>query len=361
MRLLSIPLLCSAALWVWTINAQEPDELFADKKIEWIVPFKAGGGSDESARFFAPFLEKYLPGNPQLLIKNVPGGASTKAANMFAATPRTDGLSVLGTSASTQFAYLLGDPRVRYDYKDWSALMVSETGGVVYIAPELGIKDASQLTEIADKRLYYGSQGTTSVDLVPLLAFDFLGLNVRPIFGISGRAIGRLAFERGDATIDFQTSAAYLKNVQPLVDAGRAIPLFSLGVLDNDGRLSRDPNFPDLPHFAEVYELIHGSSPTGLEWESWKAFFVAGFAAQDILVVPNQTAPNIIAAYTKAFDAIQKDPVFQSQRAGITGMYEVVSGDASVQRYRLGTKVDEAHRSWLANWLKSKYNVNLPN
>ncbi len=347
------------AVSIASVRAQVTEASFAGKTIEWIVPFKEGGGSDASARFYAPFLHKHLPGEPEINIKNIAGGASTKAANIFATEAHTDGLSLLGTSASTQFAYLLGDPRVRYDYAKWSVLMVSQTGGVVYISPQLGIKDASQLAQIADKRLYYGSQGTTSVDLVPLLAFDFLGLNVRPIFGISGRAIGRLAFERGDANIDFQTSAAYLQSVQPLVDEGRAIPLFSLGVLSTEGELVRDPNFPDLPHMAEVLELVNGSAPTGIAWQSWMALFTAGFAVQDMLVVPKHTEPSVLTAYHQAIKAMQQDPSFLRERAGVTGNYKVVSGVASQRLYRLATEIDVTHKKWLANWLKQKYNVNL--
>ena len=356
-------LLLYAAGLIWSVTygavAEPSEKSFAGQEIEWIVPFKAGGGSDTSARFYAPFLQKHLPGNPVIKIKNIPGGASTKAANIFANKVRSDGLSMLGTSASTQFAYLLGDPRVRYNYEKWSILMASQTGGVVYISPQLGIKDSSELAKIADRKLYYGSQGTTSVDLVPLLAFDFLGLNVRPIFGISGRAIGRLAFERGDATIDFQTSAAYLKSVQPLVDQGRAIPLFSLGVLSASGELVRDPNFPDLPHVMEVYKDVTGKEPTGIAWESWMAFVVAGFAVQDILVVPAQTEPSILKAFHEAIEKMKLDPVYQREKSRTTGDYEVVSGAASRRLYKLATEVDVAHKNWLAAWLKKKYNVNL--
>ena len=43
---------------------------FAGKTIEWIIPFSAGGGSDTWARFNAPLLQKYLPGNPVVVVVN---------------------------------------------------------------------------------------------------------------------------------------------------------------------------------------------------------------------------------------------------------------------------------------------------
>ena len=194
---------------------------FSGQSIEWLVPFREGGGADIWARFNARFIAKYLPGQPSIVVRNVPGGGSTKGANRYAVAAGLDGLSLLGTSASTQFPYLLGDSRVRYDYAEWRILMVYQTGGVVYVRPELGISDASQLRDLGDKKLSFGSQGATSLDLVPMLGFELLGLNVRPIFGIRGRSAGQLAFERGDATIDYQTSAAYIRNIEPLVAAIR--------------------------------------------------------------------------------------------------------------------------------------------
>ena len=74
----------------------------------------------------------------------------------------------------------------------------------------------------------YGSQGPTSLDLVPVLAFEIMGLDVDPVFGLA-RGPARVAFERGESLIDYQTSSAYLRNVVPLIKAGKAVPLFSWG------------------------------------------------------------------------------------------------------------------------------------
>jgi len=174
----------------------------AGNTVEIVIPFGVGGGSDVWARFNAPFLSKYLPGNPNVVVKNVPGGGSITGTNQYAANARPDGLSLLGTSGSTQFPYLLGDPRVRYDYKSWEVVMASPTGGVAYISSNLGVKSLKDLGKLKGQRLVYGSQGATSLDLVPLLGFRQLGLEVQHVFGMKSRGEGRLAFERGEANID---------------------------------------------------------------------------------------------------------------------------------------------------------------
>ncbi len=108
-----------------SLNAQD----FAGETIEWTVPFGVGGGTDVWARFFAPQLSQALPGKPTVVVLNVPGGGSISGANQFATRASHDGLSILGTSASTQYPAILGDPRVRYDYADWTAVLASPTGG----------------------------------------------------------------------------------------------------------------------------------------------------------------------------------------------------------------------------------------
>ncbi len=140
---------------------------FKGKTVEWIIPFKVGGGSDKWARFYAPLLSEALPGKPNVVVKNVPGGGSTQGANFFAQRAKPNGLTILGTSGSTQFPYLLDDKRVKYEYKDWKVVLGSPTGGVVYVSPKLGVTDAKDILKLKGKGLKYGSQGATSLDLVP--------------------------------------------------------------------------------------------------------------------------------------------------------------------------------------------------
>ncbi len=332
---------------------------FEGETIEWLIPFSAGGGSDTWARFLAPFLQEHLPGNPSVQVVNEPGGGSTKGANLFDARARPDGLTILGTSGSTQFPYLLGDPRVRYEYADWNVVMATPTGGVVYTTPQTGVESADQIADLMGQDLIYASQGATSLDLVPLLGFRLMGLDVRHVFGFQGRGDGRLAFERGEVNIDYQTSSGYLQNVQPLVDEGSAVPLFSWGALDDDGNIVRDPTFPDLPSYVEAYETINGEAPSGDEFEAYKAFFVAGFPAQKMVFLPEGTDQAIIDAYKQAFIDIQDDPEFQETKGATIGDYQLATGDAAQNLYEQGTRVRPEVRQSVVDLLTSEYDVSL--
>lgn len=330
---------------------------YAGKTVEWVVPFGTGGGTDVWARFLAPFLSKYLPGNPNVVVRNVPGGGSITGANQYAADAKPDGLSLLGTSGSTQFPYLLGDRRVRYDYKNWEVIMAGPTGGVAYISSSFGVNSIRDLAKVRGQRLVYGNQGATSLDLVPLLSFRMLGLNVQHVFGMKSRGEGRLAFERGEATIDYQTSSAYIKNSLPLVKAGKAVPLFSWGVLDDKGNLMRDPAFPDLPHFAEAYEMLNGKAPAGDEWEAVRAFLISGFPANKLLVVPKATPRETVETLRQAFRDMRKDPEYQAGVTKVLGGYEQSIDQAAQATFKLGTTIADPARDLVRSVLTKDFNV----
>jgi len=332
---------------------------FKGKRIEWIIPFKEGGGSDTWARFYAPLLSANLPGNPVVAVKNIPGGGSTKGANQFQSRAKPNGRTVLGTSGSTQFPYLLGDKRVRYEYKDWQIVLATATGGVFYVKPDTGVQSAADIAKLRGQTLKYGSQGATSLDIIPLLAMDLLDIEVKAVFGMKGRGAGRLAFERGETNIDYQTSSSYLKKVMPLVEEGGAIPIMTWGALDDSGNLVRDPTFPDLPHFAEVYEMVHGEAPSGAAFDAWKAFFTAGFAAQKMIFLPKGTPKDIVAAWRDAAAKTVAAPDFKEKSELVLGIYPQATGDAAVTRMKLAVDVAPEAKQFVKDWLTEKYNVKL--
>ncbi len=330
---------------------------FSGKKITWIIPFKVGGGSDVWSRLYAPFFKKYLPGNPIVAVKNMPGGGSITGGNHFHKRIRkADGLTVFGSSGSTSFPYLLGNSKVKYDFAKYHIVFASPTGGVAYINPKLGVKSAADLKGF-DKELAYASQGATSLDIVPLLAFDMLGLNVKAVFGYKGRGSGRVAFEQGEVNIDYQTSTGYIKNVRPLVKQGLAQPLMTWGVLDDKGDVVRDPIEPDLPCFPEVYETVHGKKPSGQDWNAWKAFMVAGFGVQKAMWLPEKTGSDIVAAYRDAAAKVIADPEFQAVVKKSLGGYTQLAGEKAGNAFKQVLSVSKEDKAWILKWIKDKYGV----
>ncbi|MFT5439806.1 MAG: tripartite-type tricarboxylate transporter receptor subunit TctC [Alphaproteobacteria bacterium] len=353
--LLSVTAAAGLLLGAQAANAQKVD--FSGKRIEWIIPYGAGGGSNRWARFYVPWLQKALPGNPIVAIKNMPGASSTKGTNYFVRRGTKDGLSILGTSGSTQFPFLLNDKRVKYDYADWEVILATPVGGVVYVNSSLGVKSAADMKKLQKAKLKFGSQGATSLDLVPLLAFDILGLNVKPVFGMKGRGPARLSFERGEVRIDYQTTPAFIKRVTPLVKKGVAVPLFTWGMLDAKGNLTRDPTFPKLPHLGEVYKMMHGKAPRGPAWSAWKGFFAAGFPAQKMIFLKKGTPKNIVAAWRKAaVDAVNL-PGFEAAKNKALGKYPQSTGKEAQVLKKVATTVSAKSKAWVKNWLKNRHSV----
>lgn len=365
-------------------------DYFAGKTIEWIIPFKEGGGGDTWARFNAPFFQRHISGNPAIVVNNIPGGGSIKGANLFAERVKPDGLMILGTSGTTQMPYLLDDPRVRYDYSKYKPIMAYPTGGVAYVSPSIVpealrnlkvnsveeqlAKSVAIIKALKEKNyaLKYGSQGPTSLDLVTMFSFDLLDLNVDAVFGFRGRGAGRLAFERGEVKIDYQTSSAYLKNSVPLVENGEAIPLFSFGALDNEGNLVRDISFQNscvgvfngdtvrvnVPHFGEVYQAL-GYERQGIEWETWFAFMSAGFGGMKLLLTPKETPDEIVAAFHHGIQAMKNDSEYQKNKFKALGEYKQVIGKPADKIFDLATNVGKAEKAFMKNWLVEKYDLNL--
>lgn len=346
-----------AAAGVAAPAAAEVD--FAGKTIEWVIPFSETGGSAKWANFFGPLLSEALPGQPTVVVKFMPGAGSTKGANWFQEQEHEDGTLLFGSSGSTQFPYLLGDPRVRYEYNDWNPVMASGTGGVAYLNAEDGAKFDGSANALKGTDFIYGSQGATRLDLVPLLAWKMLGLNVEPVFGIKGRGDGRLMFERGEANIDYQTSSGYLKGSTDLVDAGKAVPMMTWGALDADGNIVRDPTFPDIPTFKEVCEATDDCETSGEAWDAWKAFFVAGFPVQKLAFLPAGTPQDVIDTYTKAFEDVVARADFAEISSKRVGKYPVFTGEGAQSALGTATQVPEAAKTYVTDWLQEAYGVSL--
>jgi putative tricarboxylic transport membrane protein len=145
----------------------------------------------------------------------------------------------------------------------------------------------------------------------------------------------------------------------PMVKDGRAVPIMSWGALSKDGRIVRDPTVPELPHFAEVYEQIHGRKPSGPAWHAWRTFFVAGFPGQKMVFLPKDTPGDIVAAYRAAFAKVVTAPGFAKKAEKRLGIYEQHTGKAAEATKHLATAIAAKDRDWVRKWLVRRFKVKL--
>lgn len=331
------------------------EPFYADKVLEVLVPFGPGGGSDTWARTMAPYLQARLGDGAAVQVVNVAGASSVAGANEFALRRRADGLTALVSSGSTHLPALLHEPMVRYDFLEFTPIIASPLGGVVFVSPELGVDGVEGLLQ-TDEQLVYGGISATGNDLIPLLAFELLDLEVQAILGYSGKGAARIAFEQGETNIDYQTMPAYLTSVLPLVESGDAVPLFSFGILDGSGSLVRDPAVPDLPTVAEVYEGVHGTTPSGPAWDAYRSVLVASVTMAKGLWLHGDAPPAAVEALRSATDAMLEDDSFLETARAEVGDYPFYRSDEIrplVERSRL----DADTLDWLRSLLQERYGV----
>ncbi|HEX5780223.1 MAG TPA: hypothetical protein VFY21_15385, partial [Xanthobacteraceae bacterium] len=286
-------------------------EFYAGKTIDVIVPFAAGGAGDVTTRFVTPFLTKHIPGNPNFNVIIMPGGGSILGANQFEKQGKKDGLLILSTTSSSAFPFMFKQQGVEYNLANKRVGYSISIGPVVYASPATGIEKPADLLK-PKIPLVYGGIGATGSDLPVLLAFELLGLPVKTVLGFKGRGPVRLAFERGETNFDFQFTSVYLTQVRALVEANKAVPLFTGGSANaKDDYTERDPVVKDLPSVYEVYKELHKKEPSGPVWGAFEATSALTFQAGVTGWMPEGTPQEAIDAFAIAAAKVNADPEFQ--------------------------------------------------
>lgn len=262
-------LVAGMTLAMGTATAQD----FAPSQVEMIVPYAEGGGSTIHARLLAQPLAQALPGSPTMLVRNVPGAGSVVGINEFSNSANPDGLMIAALGTGTFFQYLLENPAVQYPLPGFRPFLASPFGVIVYGNSQFGFSgDPVEDTRyVIENQPVYCGDGPTAADMPVLVTYSLIGIDILPVFGMSN-AEARGGFERGECQINFDNMASWSSGVEPMIEAGEAVPLFTFG-FEQDGEIIRDPMAPHIPTFLEVYEEIKGEPLTGIEYDVWKMLF----------------------------------------------------------------------------------------
>lgn len=336
--------------------AQKVD--YAGKRILVTVPFAPGGGSDIYIRALQPYLEKHLPGKPTIIVLNVPGARSIPGANQFQDRARTDGTHAIVVSATTVASFVFDRSRVKYTLDKWEPVILSPQSAVVYGAPALGVTRPNDLAKLQGKPLAFGGQSATAGELRSIMTLALLGLKVNYVWGMN-RGPVRLAFERGELNINYDSTPGYLGGAMQLVKAGKAVPLYTMGITNEKGVLVRDPNVPDLPHFGEAFEIVYGKKPSGPGYEAWISVNKMLTMLNKGIFLPAGTPQPILVAWRTAMTNILKDPDFAKDAAKVIEGYPQFIGEAAKPVIKDATTFSPAAWAWLKGYLKKDHNVDI--
>ena len=112
------PLVIAAVLaWSSIVSAQTP--FYQGKTISIIVGTKAGDVYDLYPRLLAEYWTKHIPGNPNIIVQNMPGAASLIAANHVYNVAKPDGLTIGAIYPALYFDQLIKKPEAKYDWAKW--------------------------------------------------------------------------------------------------------------------------------------------------------------------------------------------------------------------------------------------------
>lgn len=355
--------LAGATLFV-AVDAAAQKADFSGKRIEVIIPFAPGGGSDVYMRAIAPHLERHLPGKPTLILRNVPGSRSIPGANQFQERAKPDGTHLMVVSATTVASFVFSRDKVKFDMDKWEPVLLSPQGMVGYAHPSLGMKSWKDLPQFQKRMassglsLTFGGQSANSGELRFIMMLHLLGLKTNHVWGLN-RGPVRLAFERGEFSINYDSMPGYMGGAIQLVKAGKAVPLFTAGIVDEKGQMVRDPNAKDLPHFAEVMELVHGKKPSGPGWDAWMSSSKMNTMMNKGLFLPAGTPKYIVDAWTKAVADMLKDPVFDKEASSVIEGYPQFIGDKARPIIKDSLTFTPEAWQWLKDYFKKEHNVTL--
>ena len=283
-------------------------DFYKGRTITLIVGYGPGGGYDLYARLMARHLGRHIPGNPTIVVQNMPGAGSLRATNyLYTVAPR-DGatigsfardmplLAILRTNAAAVF-----DPR-RFTWLG-SSSDFSNDAYLLVVRQDAPVKSIDDARRPGGPPIVLGgtAEGTTGSD-VPLVLRDTLGINIKLVTGYPDNGAIFLAVDRGEVngrTVDLSS----MKSLRPewLSPEGRMHALVQFA------RATRHPEFADVPTARELAR--DGDARALIELAELSYKISRPFAAP----------PNVPAERAKAlqlaFMAVHSDPQYRDEAA----------------------------------------------
>ena len=102
------------------VAAQEAKPFYEGKTIQLLVSSGPGATTDISARLVGRYLGKHIPGNPGIIVQNMPGGGGLVGANYLYNVAKPDGLTILAVSRANYLDQMVGRPEVKTDFRKFN-------------------------------------------------------------------------------------------------------------------------------------------------------------------------------------------------------------------------------------------------
>ena len=197
------PAATGGAAKIPTFDEQAVADFYRGKTIHIVVGFGAGGGYDVYARLIARYLGKYLPGNPTVIVDNMPGAGSAVAlAQIYNTLPR-DGTVIGSGDGTLALQQILGAQSFDFDNSRWTYVGAPSIYEYFYVVSKAGLARAG-ITSVEDhlgpngKQLVVGNTGPGVGLTATQMMISIAGANIKNVLGYAGTAAFRLAVQQGE-------------------------------------------------------------------------------------------------------------------------------------------------------------------
>ena len=326
-------LAATCVLAISTFAAAEDKVSFQGEIIKMIVPTTTGGSTDIAARLIAQGLGKNLPGNPKVVIQNMPGGHGVAALNYVTQQAKPDGLTITLASNSQTDPIVYRSKQAHYNPIDFKVI------GAIGFGDNIMLIRADALPRLLDKSKPPVSMGSVSGAprsgmRMTIFGNKFLGWNTKWVTGYPGSPDLVLALERGE--IDM-TSFPRFYVTDKLTDTSK-YKIIYLDGLNPNSRPSGRADADNAPLFTKAMEGKIKDPKDVAAYNYWQASKLFKWLA----LAPATPQP-IVAAYQDAFTRMIADPAFKkSAEESIEGYSAIVAKDAIQLIKDLAETSDEA-------------------
>ena len=298
-------LIALAMLGLSSAGAQAQTPFYQGKTINIVVGTKAGDVYDLYPRLLAEFMPKYIPGNPNIIIQNVPGAASLIAANQVYNVAKPDGLTIGAIYPALYFEQLIKRPEVKFDWNKFGWIGSTVTSNhLMYMRGDTPYKTIEDVRK-ASTAPKCGATGVTSTGYyMPKLMEETIGTKFDIVSGyVSGQDID-LAVERGELQCRAFTITAFFAR-EPFISWRKRN---FVNVLIQTGN-KRDARLKDTPTIYEFMDKYNTS-------ESGRSLAKLILAAGDFgrpLVTPPGVPADRIKILRDAFNKSVSDPALLAE------------------------------------------------
>jgi tripartite-type tricarboxylate transporter receptor subunit TctC len=278
----------------------QAEPFYKGKTIRIVVGLSAGGGYDRAARLVSRYMGQYFPGNPSMMVHNMPGAGSVIASNYVYGIAKADGLTLLAPHNNIYLNQLTGGAEVKFDLRKFHWIGAAEKDDMMIFiradAPYTSIGDIIKAKEPPR----CGSTGMGSSDYVmSRILEETIGAKINNVIGYPGSSEIALAVERGEVICMGLTISTYFTREPFLSWQKKGFIRF----LAQSGRL-REERVSAAP---TIYELMDEYKTPVLSRRVAEAMLAGGEWARALLVRPG-TPLERVKILREAYEKALHDP-----------------------------------------------------